>query len=63
MLRYLQPLIKKSLVRRYSAGSTILYQGEAPRSACVITKGVVRVFSISAQGELLSMTMTNMLRT
>lgn len=51
MLEQLQPLIKKSLTRSFHAGSTILYQGEAPRSAYVLTKGVARVFSISAQGD------------
>jgi len=51
MLNQLQPLIKRSLTRRFSAGSTILYQGEAPRSACVLVKGIVRVFSISSQGD------------
>ncbi len=47
----LQPLIKKVITRKFAAGATILYQGEAPRSACVLVKGVVRVFSISSQGD------------
>lgn len=51
MLSHLEPLIKRSLTRKYSPGSTILFQGEVPRSACVIKKGVVRVYSISAQGD------------
>lgn len=51
MLEELKPLIKSSLVRKYSAGSTIIYQGEAPRLACILTEGVVRVFSISDQGD------------
>ncbi len=29
----------------------ILYQGEVPRSVCIIKSGVVRVYSISSQGE------------
>lgn len=48
---YLQPLIDRSLVREFSPGSTILYQGEAPRNACILVSGVARVFSISANGE------------
>lgn len=51
MLKSLGPLIKNAVIRSYAPGSTIFYQGEVPRSACVIVKGVVRVFSISAQGE------------
>lgn len=51
MTDHLKPLVTKSLRRSFSAGSTILYQGEAPRSACVLIKGVVRVFSISRQGD------------
>lgn len=42
---------KTATVRAYSAGSTVLYQGEVPRNVCVLKKGVVRVFGISAQGE------------
>lgn len=51
MLKQLEPLIHKSVVRKFSSGSTILYQGEVPRSASILTQGVVRVFSISAQGD------------
>ncbi len=51
MLKHLQPLIKKSAARSYGAGSTIIYQGEVPKSASVLTSGIVRVFSISPQGE------------
>ncbi len=51
MLNQLQPLIAKSTKRDYSAGSTIIYQGEVPRAASILTKGIVRVFSISKQGE------------
>lgn len=51
MLTQLQPLIRLSITRTYSAGATILYQGEVPRSAYVISSGTVRVLSISAQGD------------
>ncbi len=51
MLEQLQPLIKSSVTRSYSAGSTIIYQGEVPRSACLISSGVVRAFGISSQGD------------
>src|SRR5688572_24391055 len=50
MLKHLDTLIDKSVTRKYSAGSTIIYQGEVPRSACILTKGVARVLSISSQG-------------
>lgn len=51
MLDQFGPLIKKALNRKYPAGSTIFYQGEVPRSACIIIKGAVRVYSISSQGD------------
>lgn len=51
MLEHLQPLIRKSIARSYGGGSTILYQGEVPRTACIIKHGVVRVYSISSQGD------------
>lgn len=41
---------KSGLVRNYSAGSTILYQGEVPRSAFIIRSGVVKSFNISTDG-------------
>lgn len=51
LLHHLQPLLDKNVLRTYNAGSTILYQGEVPRSACIIKKGVVKAFNISAGGE------------
>lgn len=51
MLDNLKPLIKGAVKRKYSSGATILYQGEVPRSACVILKGAVRVYGISSQGD------------
>lgn len=51
MLLHLKPLTDKQISRTFKQGSTILYQGEVPRSACILTKGVVRVYSISSQGE------------
>lgn len=51
MLDSLRPLINNSVKRTYTPGATIYYQGEVPRSACIITSGLVRVFSISAQGD------------
>ncbi len=51
MIEDLKPIIKGAVKRNYSAGATVLYQGEVPRSACVITKGIVRVYGISSQGD------------
>lgn len=51
MLDHLQPLIDSSVKMSFGVGSTILYQGEVPRSACVLVSGAVRVFSISPQGD------------
>jgi len=50
MLKHLDQLISKSVARKYSAGSTIIYQGEVPRSACILVSGTARVLSISTQG-------------
>lgn len=51
MLEHLQPLIEQAVTRTYRPGSTILFQGEVPRMACILVSGTVRVFSISNQGE------------
>lgn len=37
--------------RSYKKRSVILYQGEIPRYAHIVTKGVVKVYSLSANGE------------
>lgn len=49
MLGKLKPLTEKSVHRSFSAGSTILFQGEVPRSAGVLLSGVVRVFSMEEE--------------
>lgn len=51
MLKHLLPLVEKSRKRTFTAGSTILYMGEVPRAVHILVDGVVRVFSISDQGE------------
>lgn len=51
MKNLFSPLVRNSVKRTFRAGSTILYQGEVPRSACILLSGVVRVFSISPQGD------------
>lgn len=51
MLDSLGPIIKNSVRRTYLPGSTIFYQGEVPRSAAIILSGLVRVYSISPQGD------------
>lgn len=50
-IRDLKPLINQSVIRPYSMGSIILHQGEEPRSACVLVRGTVKVYAISAKGE------------
>jgi CRP/FNR family transcriptional regulator len=44
-------LLSTSVLRRFSKGSTILYQGEVPRSAYIIHKGIVKVYTIGHMGE------------
>ncbi len=51
MQDHIDELTKDALTRTYNAGSTVLYQGEVPRSVQVLRRGVVRVFSISNQGD------------
>jgi CRP-like cAMP-binding protein len=41
----------KHLVRDVTKGSTVLYQGEVPRTANILIEGVVRVYSISRSGD------------
>jgi CRP/FNR family transcriptional regulator, cyclic AMP receptor protein len=51
MLEHFKPLFAQYVSRDYGSGNTILFQGEAPRAACVVESGVVRGINISAQGE------------
>jgi len=51
MITHLKQLDEKYVRRNFSAGTIILYQGEVPRSAFIIMEGVVRVYSISSQGD------------
>ncbi len=51
MLQTLQPLISQSIERTFLCGSTIFHQGEVPRSAAILTAGLVKVYSISFQGD------------
>lgn len=51
MIEQLRELIDGAAKRSFGAGSIIVYQGEVPRTAYVIVSGIVRVFSISSQGE------------
>ena len=51
MHRALTAILDKGQSRSYNAGSTILYQGEVPRGAFILTEGVAKSFNISHQGE------------
>jgi CRP/FNR family transcriptional regulator len=51
VIKLLKPVINNSLHRNYDVGSIILYQGEAPRSGCVLLNGIVKVYSISSDGD------------
>lgn len=51
MHQFLIPLIDRSLIRSYNSGATIIHQGEAPRYACIIKDGTIRVINITPQGE------------
>lgn len=51
MHEHVKPLIANYISREYDRGNTILFQGEAPRTACVIESGIVRAINISTQGE------------
>lgn len=51
MLEQLRDLIKNHPTRTYSAGSIVLYQGEVPRHALVVTAGVLKSSTISKGGD------------
>ncbi len=50
-MQKLLKFINERPARSYSAGSIILYQGEIPRHACIVKKGVVRATTISVNGD------------
>lgn len=45
------PEIRNYPVRRFRRGSTIVYQGEVPRSAYIVKTGAVKVYNINSLGE------------
>lgn len=51
MLEQFKDLIQKFPARTYSAGSIVLYQGEVPRHALIVTSGVVKASTISKGGD------------
>jgi CRP/FNR family transcriptional regulator len=51
LLKSLQPLLDEHVKRQIGRHSTILYQGEVPRSVCIVGKGMVKASNFSAQGE------------
>ncbi len=50
MIKQFQELSNEAITRSYSAGSTILYQGEVPRSVILIKSGYAKSFNISSDG-------------
>lgn len=46
----LQTLCKQYTLQTKGAGEPLLHQGEVPRSACIITKGIVKIYDIGASG-------------
>lgn len=51
MLEQLKDLVKASPTRIYGPGSIVIYQGEVPRHAVAIVKGVVKASTISSSGD------------
>lgn len=47
----LQTLSPHSTIRSLSKGSTLLYQSEIPRHAYIVTKGLIRAYSVASTGE------------
>ena len=47
----IQKLLADYPVRTYRKGEIILFQGEAPRTAYVVQKGVVKAYNISSSGD------------
>lgn len=50
MIKQFQQLSTEAITRSYNAGSTILYQGEVPRSVVLIKRGYAKSFNISSDG-------------
>lgn len=46
----IKPVMDNGLARAYNTGSTILYQGEVPRSAYIVRSGYAKSFNISSDG-------------
>lgn len=47
----LQTFLERYTVKTYSKGEIIIFQGEAPRTAYVVKKGVVKVYNLNHNGD------------
>lgn len=46
-----EKFIERYTSKRYSKGEIVIFQGEAPRSAYVVKKGVIKAYNLSVQGD------------
>jgi CRP-like cAMP-binding protein len=47
----LRDFLKNYIVKTYRKGEIIIFQGEAPRTACVVKSGMVKVYNLSHSGD------------
>lgn len=47
----LEAFLKAYIVRSFKKGEIIIFQGEAPRTAYVMKKGIVKAYNLSANGD------------
>jgi CRP/FNR family cyclic AMP-dependent transcriptional regulator len=50
-VNYLRAFLDRHLVRNYKKGEIIIFQGEAPRSALIVKKGIVKAYNLSVSGD------------
>lgn len=51
MIVYLKKLIQHSVTRSFPSRSVILHDNQVPKTAYIVLRGIVRVYSISPKGE------------
>jgi len=47
----LENFLKQYPAKSYKKGEIILFQGEAPRVACIVKKGIVKAYNLSSAGD------------
>lgn len=50
-VNYLHAFLERHPVRNFKKGEIVIFQGEAPRSAFIVKKGIIKAYNLSVNGD------------